>query len=93
MAVAPPVETSLILPQAEALIRATGVDFRIGGDRAFYDPRHDFVQVPPPQAYFEPINWHRTALHEVGHNAEARIMPHGEHWRLNRNPPAMRRSA
>lgn len=23
--------------------------------------------VPPPQAYFEPINWHRTALHELGH--------------------------
>ena len=41
------------------------MDFRIGGERAFYDPRHDFVQVPPPQAYFEPINWHRTALHEI----------------------------
>ena len=65
-AVAPPVETGLVLPQAEALIRATGVDFRIGGERAFYDPRHDFVQVPPPQAYFEAINWHRTALHELG---------------------------
>jgi len=25
------------------------------------------VQVPPPQAYFEPINWHRTALHEISH--------------------------
>ncbi len=24
-------------------------------------------KVPPPQAYFEPINWHRTALHELGH--------------------------
>jgi antirestriction protein ArdC len=60
MAIAPPVETDLVLPQAEALIRATGVDFRIGGERAFYDPRHDFVQVPPPQAYFEPINWHRV---------------------------------
>ena len=65
MAVAPPVETGLILPQAEALIRATGIDFRIGGARAFYSVAHDFVQVPPPQAYFEPINWHRTALHEV----------------------------
>jgi antirestriction protein ArdC len=73
MAVAPPVETDLILPQAEALIRATGVDFRIGGDRAFYDPRHDFVQVPPPQAYFEPINWH-----EVGHAS-------GHLSRLNRD--------
>ncbi len=78
MAVAPPAETNLILPQAEALIRATGVDFRIGGDRAFYDPMHDFVQVPPPQAYFEPINWHRTALHEVGHAS-------GHHSRLNRD--------
>ena len=28
-------------------------------------PSHDYVQVPPPQAYFEPINWHRTALHEL----------------------------
>jgi antirestriction protein ArdC len=71
VAVAPPVETGLVLPQAEALIRATGVDFRIGGERAFYDPRHDFVQVPPPQAYFEAINWHRTALHELGHASGA----------------------
>jgi antirestriction protein ArdC len=30
-------------------------------------PAHDYVQVPPPAAYFEPINWHRTALHELGH--------------------------
>jgi antirestriction protein ArdC len=57
----------MILPQAEALIAATGADFRIGGDRAFYSPSHDFVQVPRPEAYFEPINWHRTALHELGH--------------------------
>ena len=67
-----------MLPQAEALIRATGVDFRIGGERALYDPRHDFVQVPPPQAYFEPINWHRTALHEIGHAS-------GHSSRLNRD--------
>lgn len=64
---APPVPTGLIEPRVEALIEATGIDFRIGGDRAFYVPAHDYVQVPPPQAYFEPINWHRTALHELGH--------------------------
>ena len=34
----PPVPEGLILPQAEALIGATGADFRIGGDRAFYSP-------------------------------------------------------
>ncbi|MCA0368170.1 MAG: ssDNA-binding domain-containing protein [Proteobacteria bacterium] len=65
--VAPPPEPGLIEPRVEALIRATGIDFRIGGDRAFYVPTHDYVVVPPPQAYFEPINWHRTALHELGH--------------------------
>src|SRR5579863_3575252 len=63
----PPVSEGLILPQAEALIAATGADFRMGGDRAFYSPAQDYVQVPRPDAYFEPINWHRTALHELGH--------------------------
>ena len=71
----PPPE--MIKPEARTLIAATGADFRIGGARAFYNPSADFVQVPPPQAYFEPINWHRTAFHEIGHNAVAGIMPHG----------------
>jgi len=56
-----------IEPHAEALIAATGADFRIGGARAYYNVTSDFVQVPPPGAYFEPINWHRTAFHELGH--------------------------
>lgn len=64
---APPPQPSLIEPRVEALIRATRIDFRIGGAQAFYSPTFDFVQVPPPQAYFEPINWHRTALHELSH--------------------------
>src|SRR5579885_962649 len=71
-------EKKLIEPKVKALIEATGIDFRIGGSRAFYMPAHDYVQVPPPQAYFEPINWHRTALHELGHASGA---PH----RLNRD--------
>ncbi|MBB4024212.1 MULTISPECIES: zincin-like metallopeptidase domain-containing protein [Actibacterium] len=73
-----PRHLGLIEPRVEALIAATGIDFRIGGNRAFYVPAHDYVQVPPPQAYFEPINWHRTALHELGHASGA---PH----RLNRD--------
>jgi antirestriction protein ArdC len=64
---APPVPEGLIRPQAEALIRASRADVRIGGDCAFYSVIGDFIQVPPPQAYFEPVNWHRTALHELGH--------------------------
>lgn len=65
-------------PQVEVLIRATSIDFRIGGDRAFYCPPKDYVQVPPPAAYFEPINWHRTALHELAHAS-------GHSSRLNRD--------
>jgi antirestriction protein ArdC len=77
-AAAPPPEPGLIEPKVEALIKTTGIDFRIGGNRAFYAPTHDYVQVPPPQAYFEPINWHRTALHEIGHAS-------GHFSRLNRD--------
>ena len=64
-AVVPP-PPDQIEPQAEALIAATGADFRIGGARAYYNTTGDFVQVPPPAAYFESIHWHRTAFHELG---------------------------
>ena len=57
----------LILPEVDSLIRASGADLRLGGDRAFYAPAHDFIQVPRPEAYFAPVDWHRTALHELGH--------------------------
>ena len=74
----PPPEPGLIEPTVEALIKATGIDVHIGGRRAFYVPSEDYVQVPPPQAYFEPINWHRTTLHELGHAS-------GHPSRLNRD--------
>jgi antirestriction protein ArdC len=76
--VAPPPLSGMIEPRVEALIRATGIDFRIGGNRAFYVPSTDYVQVPPPAAYFQPIDWHRTALHELGHAS-------GHPSRLNRD--------
>ncbi|WP_426441601.1 ArdC family protein [Bradyrhizobium genosp. P] len=87
---APPLRPGIIEPTVEALIKATGIDFRIGGSRAFYAPAEDYVQVPPPAAYFEPINWHRTALHELGHNAAIQIMPHGLRWRPDSPALAMR---
>jgi antirestriction protein ArdC len=56
-----------IVPVAEEVIAASGVDFRVGGPRAFYSPAHDYVQVPPQAAFFEQINFYRTALHELCH--------------------------
>jgi len=67
-----------VLPHVEAVIAATGADIRIGGDMAFYSPSHDFIQVPPQEAYFEPINWFRTKLHELTHWS-------GHPLRLNRD--------
>jgi antirestriction protein ArdC len=66
-AAAPPADTLLIEPRVQALIGTSGADLRIGGERAYYDVLGDFIRVPPPQAYFQPIDWHRTALHELGH--------------------------
>jgi antirestriction protein ArdC len=67
-----------VLSHVDAVIAATGADIRIGGDMAFYSPSHDFIQVPPQQAYFEPIDWYRTVLHELGHLS-------GHSSRLNRD--------
>src|SRR3546814_13289851 len=58
---------SEILPHAEALIEATGADFRIGGSEAFYSPGGDFVAVPPQPAFRDQINFYRTAFHELSH--------------------------
>jgi antirestriction protein ArdC len=63
----PPIPEGLILPQAQALIAATGADVRIGGGEAYYSPPHDFVSIPRPDAFFAPIDWHRTVFHELGH--------------------------
>jgi len=66
-----------IVPVAETVIAASGVDFRVGGNRAFYVPSQDYVQVPPQPAFFEQVNYYRTALHELCHAT-------GHHPRLAR---------
>jgi len=62
--VAPERET---VPLAEATIAATGADFRIGGDKAFYVPSEDYIRVPPQPAFFRQIDYYRTCFHELGH--------------------------
>ena len=42
----------LIEPKVEALIKATGIDFRIGGSRAFYMPAHDYRAGPAAASLF-----------------------------------------
>jgi antirestriction protein ArdC len=64
---APPLPEREIVPVAEQVIAASGVEFRIGGDKAYYAPALDFVAVPPQPAFFDQINYYRTCLHELTH--------------------------
>ncbi|MFB9984992.1 ArdC family protein [Mesorhizobium kowhaii] len=66
-AAAEPLPEREIIPQAEALIRSSGADLRIGGERAFYMPGSDCIQVPPQPAFFKQIDYYRTCFHELGH--------------------------
>ena len=68
----PPVAEGLILQEVEALIAASGATVRLGGSKAFYGPDLDVVQVPRPECFAQPIDWHRTALHELGHWTRAK---------------------
>lgn len=63
----PPPREDLIAPRFRALMEASGVTIRIGGDRAFYRPADDVVVLPPPEAFHKPVNFHRTAAHELSH--------------------------
>ncbi|WP_420144000.1 ArdC family protein [Sphingobium sp.] len=62
-----PLPEQQIVPVAEEVIAASGVDFRIGGDKAFYMPSLNVVQVPPQPAFYEQVNYYRTCLHELTH--------------------------
>ncbi|GEM_PF-3886608 len=50
----------MAIAEVDRLIAATGADFRIGGDEAFYVPKQDYVQVPPQAAFHDPISIGRT---------------------------------
>jgi antirestriction protein ArdC len=55
-------------PEAvSTILKASGVKVLTGGDRAFYSPAHDFIQLPPDVAFFKPEYWSATAIHELNH--------------------------
>lgn len=56
-----------IVPEAEALVRATLADIRHGGAVAYYECDQDYIQLPPQPAFFDQINYYRTLFHELGH--------------------------
>ena len=56
-----------IIPRAEKLAKASGADIRHGGNKAFYSPSLDYIQLPPQPAFTDQINFYRTLFHELSH--------------------------
>lgn len=63
---ADPIET---YEEADRVIEATGADIRFGGNRAFYSPAHDYIQVPLREQ-FTAAEYYETILHELCHWSE-----------------------
>jgi antirestriction protein ArdC len=52
---------------AEAFYAATGARFFHGGDRAFYAPSSDRIQLPSPEAFVDAQSYAATKAHELIH--------------------------
>jgi antirestriction protein ArdC len=52
---------------AEGLLERSGATIRHGGDRAFYRPADDVIQMPPKAAFPDASSYYATALHELTH--------------------------
>lgn len=55
------------IESAEAFFAATRADIRHGGDRAYYAPHPDFVQMPPFACFADSLGYYATLAHEVTH--------------------------
>jgi antirestriction protein ArdC len=55
------------ITHAEAFFSAIGAEICTGGNRAFYSPGGDFVQMPPFEAFPDPIDYYSVLGHECCH--------------------------
>lgn len=60
-------ERPALLEGAEAFFNSTGARFRHGGDRAFYAPGPDVIQLPHATAFVDPESYAATKAHELIH--------------------------
>jgi antirestriction protein ArdC len=52
---------------AEAFFAGVGADVGHGGNRAYYSPSSDHIQMPPFQAFDESVSYYSTLAHEHTH--------------------------
>jgi len=56
-----------LVEKAEEFFANTGATFRHGGNRAFYAPSADFIQLPPVEAFRDAESYAATKAHELVH--------------------------
>jgi antirestriction protein ArdC len=64
---AAPVKTFNSIAALEALATDSGAIIKHGGDRAFYSPRNDFIQMPNKTDFTNEAAYYATLLHELAH--------------------------
>ncbi|MGA7395313.1 MAG: zincin-like metallopeptidase domain-containing protein, partial [Terrimicrobiaceae bacterium] len=60
------------------------------GFAAYYSPTDDVIRIPAPSTFHSQEGYFHTLYHELTHNAETGIMPHGLRWSPICRPLAMR---
>ena len=55
------------IEQAEAFFRSVGADVSYGGNRAYYAPATDHIQMPPFDAFRDSVSAYSTLAHEHAH--------------------------
>lgn len=60
-------DAEVSLEKAERILKESGADIRHGGNRAFYNPESDYIQVPDRGRFLSNEGYYATTLHELGH--------------------------
>jgi len=56
-----------LIENTERFFNATGATFRHGGNRAYYAPAADIIQLPAPEAFKDAESYAATKAHELTH--------------------------
>lgn len=78
---APSIAPGQRIAHVDGFFANTGATIRHGGDKAFFAPALDLIQMPPFESFRDAESYAATLAHECVHYAVSRIMPHGRVWR------------
>ncbi len=87
------VETTPLTPvpfldSVETFIKGTAACVTYGGPNACYRPAMDDILMPARDRFLDEVHLYSTLLHELGHNADIRIMPTSTQMSRKWSPPA-----